>query len=80
MNNDVQIAAVAEGVVTAWTASGYGFAKIGGREDCFIHAKVTPSGNGLAVGTRVRLTIERGPKGDRALDVEIVDDDSRGNR
>lgn len=63
-----------EGVCVQWNGRGFGFFRLDAHvEDVFCHVSETPTKHPIPPGTRVRCTVEDGPRGLRAVDVEILD-------
>ena len=65
---------VLQGVVKMWNVDrGFGFVRVRGRDDVFVHFSRVRGRQGLAVGDRVQFRIAPSLKGEQAVDVEIVD-------
>ena len=57
-----------------WWRKTYGFARVRDRgQDVFIHHSALLCKGPLVAGDRVQFTIEPSPKGDRAVDVELLE-------
>jgi CspA family cold shock protein len=64
-----------EGTVRKWVTS-YGFISVaGGGDDVFVHVSAVKGGNPLREGQRVKFEVSEEPRGPKAVNVELIEDE-----
>ena len=64
-----------EGQVRKWVTS-YGFISTdSGKDDVFVHESAVKGGKSLREGQRVKFEIHEEPKGPKATNVELIEED-----
>jgi len=63
-----------EGIVKKWLDRGYGFIEVEGKDDdVFVHQSALEGAYELREGQKVEFGIEDSPKGQRAVNVKIIE-------